>query len=93
MRKQRSFSTKFKRQVVELIGCKEDEILMGSAKSGVGTQEVLEAIVQRIPAPKGDAQAPHGGAVPERRYAIILATDWGTEGDPGMAKRGLEWCT
>ena len=47
-----------KKQVVDLVGCKEEEILMGSAKSGIGAPEVLEAIVQRIPAPKGDPQAP-----------------------------------
>ncbi|RPI02248.1 MAG: elongation factor 4 [Ignavibacteriae bacterium] len=47
-----------KKQVMDLIGCKEEEILMGSAKSGLGTEEVLEAIVSRIPAPKGDPDAP-----------------------------------
>ncbi|HCA78941.1 MAG TPA: elongation factor 4 [Bacteroidetes bacterium] len=47
-----------KRQVVDLLGCKEEEILMGSAKSGIGTREVIEAIVKRIPAPKGDPDAP-----------------------------------
>jgi GTP-binding protein LepA len=47
-----------KHQVVELLGCKEEEILTGSAKSGLGTDEVLEAIVHRIPAPKGEPAAP-----------------------------------
>jgi GTP-binding protein LepA len=47
-----------KKQVMDLIGCKEEEILMGSAKSGIGTGDVLEAIVSRIPAPKGDPEAP-----------------------------------
>ncbi len=47
-----------KRQVVDLIGCTEDEILMGSAKSGIGTDEVLEAIVRRVPHPQGDPNAP-----------------------------------
>jgi GTP-binding protein LepA len=47
-----------KRQVVDLIGCKEEEIILGSAKSGAGTEEVLEAIVGRVPAPKGDPEAP-----------------------------------
>ncbi len=47
-----------KKQVMDLIGCKEEEILLGSAKSGIGTADVLEAIVSRIPAPKGDPDAP-----------------------------------
>jgi len=47
-----------KRQVVELVGCNEEDILMGSAKSGLGTHEVIEAIVKRVPAPSGDPQAP-----------------------------------
>ena len=47
-----------KKQVMDLIGCKEEEILMGSAKSGLGVEDVLEAIVSRIPAPKGDPEAP-----------------------------------
>jgi GTP-binding protein LepA len=47
-----------KKQVMDLIGCKEEEILLGSAKSGIGTVDVLEAIVSRIPAPKGDPDAP-----------------------------------
>ena len=47
-----------KKQVMDLIGCKEEEILLGSAKSGIGTEDVLEAIVTRISAPKGDPEAP-----------------------------------
>src|SRR6185312_5166129 len=47
-----------KDQVMELIGCKEDEILLASAKNGIGVEEILNAIVQRIPAPTGDADAP-----------------------------------
>ncbi|HVN49720.1 MAG TPA: translation elongation factor 4 [Bacteroidota bacterium] len=47
-----------KKQIIDLIGCKEEEILMGSAKSGLGTEEVLEAVVQRIPSPQGNPDAP-----------------------------------
>jgi GTP-binding protein LepA len=47
-----------KHQVMDLLGCKEGEILLGSAKSGIGTAEVLEAVVDRIPPPKGDPDAP-----------------------------------
>ncbi|MEK6650894.1 MAG: GTP-binding protein, partial [Bacteroidota bacterium] len=43
-----------KRQVMELLGCKEEDMLMGSAKLGIGTDEVLEAVVSRVPAPGGD---------------------------------------
>jgi GTP-binding protein LepA len=54
----RTMMDKVKGQVMELLGCKEEEIIMGSAKSGIGTDEVLEAIVRRIPAPKGSAASP-----------------------------------
>lgn len=45
-------------QIVELIGCKREEILRASGKTGLGVNEILEAIVTRIPAPNGDAEAP-----------------------------------
>ena len=45
-------------QIVELIGCKREDILHASGKTGLGVEAVLEAIVKRIPAPKGDVNAP-----------------------------------
>jgi GTP-binding protein LepA len=47
-----------KQQVMDLVGCKEEEILLGSAKSGLGVDEVLEAIVRRVPKPLGNPDAP-----------------------------------
>jgi GTP-binding protein LepA len=47
-----------KHQMTDLIGCKESDILLGSAKCGIGTDEVLEAIVHRVPAPSGNVDAP-----------------------------------
>ena len=47
-----------KDQVIDLIGCKDEDILLASGKTGLGVEEVLEAIVQRIPAPEGDENAP-----------------------------------
>ncbi len=47
-----------KDQIIDLIGCKDEEILLASGKSGIGIEEILEAIVERIPAPKGDPNAP-----------------------------------
>jgi GTP-binding protein LepA len=45
-------------QIVELIGCKPEDILLASARTGVGVQGILDAIVKRIPAPKGNPDAP-----------------------------------
>jgi GTP-binding protein LepA len=45
-------------QIIELTGCKHEDILHASAKTGIGIQEILTAIIKRIPAPKGDYNAP-----------------------------------
>ena len=45
-------------QIVELIGCKREDILHASGRTGLGVDAILEAIVQRIPSPKGDPDAP-----------------------------------
>ncbi len=47
-----------KDQIVDLIGCKPEEILLASGRAGIGIEEILEAIVSRIPAPKGLPNAP-----------------------------------
>ena len=45
-------------QIVELIGCKPEEIIRASGKTGMGVNDILEAIVSRVPAPNGDPEAP-----------------------------------
>ena len=47
-----------KDQIVDLLGCDPDSILAASGKTGQGVEEVLGAIIERIPAPQGDPQAP-----------------------------------
>jgi len=47
-----------KDQIVELIGCKPEEILLASGRAGIGIEEILEAIVERIPAPVGKPDEP-----------------------------------
>ena len=47
-----------KDQIVELLGCDESEILCASARTGVGIEDILNAIVDRVPAPTGDENAP-----------------------------------
>jgi GTP-binding protein LepA len=45
-------------QIVELLGCKRTEIIRASGKTGLGVMEILEAIIEKVPAPKGDPGAP-----------------------------------
>ncbi|MFM2225716.1 MAG: elongation factor 4 [Bacteroidota bacterium] len=47
-----------KDQIVDLIGCDRDLIMTASGKTGLGVPEILEAIVARIPSPKGNVDAP-----------------------------------
>ena len=47
-----------KDQIIDLIGCDDEDIIPASAKIGLGIKEILEAIVKRVPAPKGDPDAP-----------------------------------
>lgn len=45
-------------QIVELLGCKPEQVLYASAKEGVGIEAILEAIISRVPPPRGRAEAP-----------------------------------
>jgi GTP-binding protein LepA len=47
-----------KDQIIDLIGCERDSIIPASGKTGLGIEAILEAIITRIPAPKGDVNAP-----------------------------------
>jgi GTP-binding protein LepA len=44
--------------IVDLLGCDAEEVIPASAKTGVGIEEILEAIIARVPAPEGDVNAP-----------------------------------
>ncbi|MFT7435226.1 MAG: GTP-binding protein LepA [Psychromonas sp.] len=52
-----------KDQVVELIGIDREDIVLASAKEGLGITEILKAIVDRVPCPKGDPDAPLQGLI------------------------------
>lgn len=47
-----------KDQIIDLIGCKREEIIPASGKTGMGIPDILQAIVDRVPAPVGDSNAP-----------------------------------
>ncbi len=49
---------KLKHELMDTLGFQEDEILLTSAKNGIGIQELVETIIKKIPAPKGDPKAP-----------------------------------
>lgn len=45
-------------EIIDLIGCEKEDIVLASGKTGQGVEDILTAIVERIPAPKGDPNAP-----------------------------------
>lgn len=45
-------------QIIDLIGCKKEDIVLASGKTGLGVQDIMNAIISRIPAPKGDPDGP-----------------------------------
>ena len=47
-----------KDQIVDMLGCRREEILAASGKTGEGVEDILRAIVERVPAPKGSEEAP-----------------------------------
>ncbi len=47
-----------KDEMVDLIGCKREDIIPASGKEGIGIKEILDAVIERIPAPNGDVKAP-----------------------------------
>ncbi len=49
---------KTKKEIVHILGCKEEDILMASGKTGLGVRAVLERVIERVPLPKGEESAP-----------------------------------
>lgn len=45
-------------QIIDLIGCDREDIVLASGKAGIGIEDIMKAVVERIPAPKGDPEAP-----------------------------------
>ena len=55
-------------QIIDLIGCKREDILLASAKTGKGVPEILDAIIDRVPAPQGDPNAPLQALIFDSHY-------------------------
>ncbi len=45
-------------EIIDLLGCKREEIIRASGKTGMGVEDILKAVIERIPCPKGDEEAP-----------------------------------
>ncbi|EKE19248.1 MAG: hypothetical protein ACD_9C00073G0009 [uncultured bacterium] len=59
---------KTKKEIVHILGCKEEEILEASGKTGIGVDEILKAIVEKIPSPTGDAEKPLRALIFDSKY-------------------------
>ncbi len=45
-------------EIVDLVGCEREDVIRASGKTGIGIEDILQAVIERIPAPKGDPDAP-----------------------------------
>lgn len=55
-------------ELVELTGCRPEDVIFTSAKTGQGIEAVLDAVLERVPAPKGDPEAPLKALIFDSRY-------------------------
>ena len=59
---------KTKKEIIHILGCKEEEILIASGKTGLGVDEILRAIVEKVPAPKGEIAKPLRALIFDSKY-------------------------
>ena len=78
-----------KAQIEEIIGLDASQAVLTSAKSGIGIAEVLEAVVTRIPAPKGDAEAPLKAMLVDSWYDPYLGVVILVRVIDGVIKKGM----
>ena len=81
---------KVKAEIEEIIGLPAEDAVLASAKSGIGIDEVLDAIVARIPAPKGDAAAPLKAMLVDSWYDPYLGVVILVRVIDGVIRKGQE---
>jgi GTP-binding protein LepA len=57
-----------KQEILSLLGCEEDEIILASGKTGQGAEDILQAVIARVPAPQGNEQAPLRALIFDSNY-------------------------
>jgi GTP-binding protein LepA len=59
---------KTKKEIIHILGCKEEEILEASGKTGLGVENILKTIIEKIPAPTGDSEKPLRALIFDSKY-------------------------
>ncbi len=59
---------KTKKEIMHILGCKEEEIILASGKTGEGVEKILEAVVEKVPAPKGEINKPLRALIFDSKY-------------------------
>ncbi len=81
---------KRREELVDLLGVDPDSILMASAKEGTGVAEILEAVVQRVPPPEGDPDAPLRALIFDSEYDQYLGAVPSVRVVDGVIQPGME---
>ncbi len=79
-----------KKQIEDILGIESSEAILASAKEGIGTKEILEAVVKRIPPPKGDASAPLRAMIFDSWFDNYLGVIILVRVFDGIAKKGMK---
>jgi GTP-binding protein LepA len=77
-------------QIVDLLGCEEEDVLQVSAKSGLNCDSILEAVVDKVPHPRGDANAPLRALIFDSLYDNYRGTIVYTRVVDGEVKQGTK---
>jgi GTP-binding protein LepA len=59
---------KTKKEILHILGCEEDEIILASGKTGAGAEKILQAIIEKVPAPQGDKEKPSRALIFDSKY-------------------------
>ena len=76
--------------IVDLLGCDPSEVIPASAKTGIGIQEILTAIIERVPPPKGDPEAPLRALIFDSVYNSFRGVETYFKVMDGVIKKGQQ---